>query len=110
MQDYIIDVYPLFLLQPKIQLHQKNVPSAVSYNFEFQDMNELIDDTQDYLYIDKQMKIDRKSSGYQQANVIIRKNQTKSTLVEFLHAAYYAPTKATFLKAIKIITLYHGQD
>ena len=92
---------PLIPTPTKDPVAPKNVPSAVSYNFEFQDMNELIDDTQDYLYIDKQMKIDRKSSGYQQANVIIRKNQTKSTLVEFLHAACYAPTKATFLKAIK---------
>ena len=56
------------------------------------------------------MKLDQKLGGLQQANVIIRKQQTQSTLVEFLHAACFAPTKATFLRAIKKFTSFLGQD
>ena len=36
-----------------------------------------------------------------QANIIIQRNQAKSQLAEFLHAACYAQTKSTFIKAIK---------
>ena len=74
----------------------KAVEPLVNYRFEFQDMNELIDDNRYYFLIDHQMKLDQKPGGRQQANVIIRKQQKKAALVEFLHAACFAPTKATF--------------
>ena len=34
-------------------------------------------------------------------NVIMRKDKTKSDLVQYLHAACFSPTKSTFLSAIK---------
>ena len=69
------------------------------YIKEFQAMNSLIDDNRDYQLIEQQLHQDKKSQH--QANVIIRKNQTKTKLVDFLHAACFAPVKSTFIKAIK---------
>ena len=34
-------------------------------------------------------------------NIIIQKNETKSNLINFLHAACFVPVKSTWLKAIK---------
>ena len=85
---------------PTVTRH--DAPAEAKYNFIFQDMDELIDDNRDYHAIDQQLKIDRTTAtaNPQQANIIIRKHQTKKDLAEFLHAACFAPTKSTFIKAI----------
>ena len=78
-----------------------------TYNHEFQDLNDLIDDNQDYQLIDQQMKNDMTSStptiiaNPQKANIIIRKQQTKADLAKFLHAACFVLVKTTFVKADK---------
>ena len=77
------------------------------YNFIFRQLDGLIDDIKDYQDIDHQIRHDRKylhqhsNPITQSANIIIRKNKTKSELAEFLHAAAFAPTKSTLVNAIK---------
>ena len=72
------------------------------YDFVFQELEDLIDDNRDCQAIDHQLRQDR-TQNYklsQQANVIIRRNQTKSELVVFFYATCYAPVKSTFIKAV----------
>ena len=79
-------------------------PPYEKYNFEFQGMNDLIDDNRDYQTINHQLRLDRQQTmtgNPQQANIIIKKQQTKTDLVKFLHAACFAPVKSTFTKAVK---------
>ena len=61
--------------------------------WEFEAMNNLIDENRDGVYIQQQLKEDR-------INVILRKDTTKKELAQYLHKTCCSPTPATFLAVI----------
>ena len=59
-----------------VQVQPSSSPKP-TYTFEFQDLNDLIDNNRDYQLIDQQLRLDRiatRTGNQQQANIIIRKD------------------------------------
>ena len=93
----------------------KNPPSkkvqhnktTTSYNHIFANLNDLIDLQECDCIIRQQQKIDRTNNApsltplNHNVNVILRKDEHKKDLANYLHGCCFWPVKSTFLKAIK---------
>ena len=97
------------------KLSTKNIRKNISnYDHLFAPLNNLIDLNDTDNAIASQIRCDAKEFQLgkltPKSNVIIRKRQTHSDLVQFSYGACFAPVVSTWIKAIKMVISQLGLD